>query len=87
MQKRTEENIFKQDASDASMSFRKHKIYIFKFLFRVFGQDDTVHSSMKPIKYLLTNSLKRIQENVVSDRNWMIVNLMYGWNNSVIFFD
>ena len=23
---------------------------------------------------------KRLQENVVSDRNWMIANLMYGWN-------
>ena len=28
----------------------------------------------------------KLQENIFSDRNWMIANLMYGWNNSVIFW-
>ena len=29
----------------------------------------------------------RLQENIVSDRNLIIANLMYGWNNSIIFCD
>ena len=30
---------------------------------------------------------KRLQENVVSDRNGMNADLTHGWNNSVIFCD
>ena len=42
-------------------------------------------------KFLATYSktilIKRLQENVASDRNWIIATLMYGGNNSVISCD